>query len=54
MHGARGGAGGAAVAAALAGNASLRAALQSGWLAPADAAALSPRALLTSDFLSGI
>ncbi len=40
--------------AALASNASLRAALLSGWLAPADAAALTPRALMSSDFLAGI
>jgi hypothetical protein len=38
--------------AALSSNASLRAALLSGWLAPPDAAALTGRALMTMDFLA--
>ena len=40
--------------AALTSNASLRAALLSGWLAPPDAAALTGRALMSSDFLAGM
>jgi hypothetical protein len=37
--------------AALGANASLRAALLSGWLDPADASAMTGRALMTTEFL---